>query len=398
MAAPDHPDPGGDRASHHFETLDGVRGLAIALVLPHNLSLLSGAPDGWFSHAVTSLLDRGWLGVQLFFVLSGFLITGILIDYARERTHYWLRFFSARVLRIMPLYYATLLLVLVVLPLLRLGPHPSPGTGWWLASFLSNWAPHHLDKNHPLPHFWSLAVEEQFYLLWPLFVRYLAPRRVFQLCLAVAAAALCARVALLHGGWSAEEIYRNSVCRMDALACGGAAAAALRMPALREWLLRHPRRVAALACALLLAAGASGGYTQFAPATQTLGYLFLSLGFALLVLAAALADWQRSPAAWARLLRHRVLRGLGRYSYGLYVLHMPLHLFLGLPLLHALIGTAPAGLAVSLAYVAAMSVLSLAAAVLSYHGMEKHVRRLNLRIKQRLRPEPYANLPVPAPT
>src|SRR5205814_3960566 len=99
-------------------TLDGLRAIAILLVVPHNLDLIATF-DG--AQLVVAALHRGWIGVQLFFVLSGFLITGILLD-ARDAPDYYRSFFVRRALRIFPLYYATLLVLFVLLPALGLVP------------------------------------------------------------------------------------------------------------------------------------------------------------------------------------------------------------------------------------------------------------------------------------
>src|SRR6266852_9355595 len=100
-------------------TLDGLRAIAILLVVPHNLNLI--AMRGGGAGLLVAGLHRGWIGVQLFFVLSGFLITSILLD-ARDAPDYYRSFFVRRVLRIFPLYYATLLVLFVLLPALGLLP------------------------------------------------------------------------------------------------------------------------------------------------------------------------------------------------------------------------------------------------------------------------------------
>src|SRR4051794_26430990 len=99
----------------HLPSLDGVRGLAILLVLAHNFNVLPG-DEGGIARVIALATNAGWIGVQLFFVLSGFLITGVLLD-SRGAPNYYQAFFGRRVLRIFPLYYGTLFVAFVVLPL-----------------------------------------------------------------------------------------------------------------------------------------------------------------------------------------------------------------------------------------------------------------------------------------
>ena len=163
-------------------TLDGVRGLAILLVLAHNYLLLE-SPSGIAGYMTERVLNAGWVGVQLFFVLSGFLITWGLLE-SRDTENYFRNFYARRVLRIFPLYYLMLILTFLVLPALNFYPKTIADDApcqWWLWLFLSNWSQPYGICGNSLPHFWSLAVEEQFYLVWPLAVRYTQPRQLIRL-------------------------------------------------------------------------------------------------------------------------------------------------------------------------------------------------------------------------
>src|SRR5262245_43395916 len=205
-------------------TLDGLRAVAILLVVPHNLNLMVASSG--LAYPFVAALNRGWIGVQLFFVLSGFLITGILLD-ARDSPSYYRSFFVRRVLRIFPLYYATLLVLLVLLPALGLAPSsfrrdPLVELSYW--AYFTNWyGPFHPGEDS-LSHFWSLASEEQFYLLWPFVVHRRSAEWVMRLCLAIAAASLALRIAMVVTGFPVQAIYQFLATRMDALALGGAAA------------------------------------------------------------------------------------------------------------------------------------------------------------------------------
>jgi len=356
----------------HMPVLDGIRGLAILLVLAH-LFNLDPNPVAWPAQVLSAIMDVGWIGVQLFFVLSGFLITGILLD-SRERPHYYRSFFARRVLRIFPLYYTVLLAIFVILPWVT---HQQP-VGYrhqvWLWLYLSNWAAPFVPALATVPHFWSLAVEEQFYLVWPWVVRKLSPRTLARLCGVLVILGLATRIALRALGVSPETIYMLTACRIDALAMGAAAAWALRTP---DWAhaIATNRRALVTASAGLLVGGAwaTHGYARTSLETQTLGYTVVAWGFVVFLMMAVLAEAQGERLA--RLLSLAPLRSVGKYSYAMYVFHRPLHLAVGLPLLRRLDQRQPHA-RVTLLYFVAMTTVTWAASLLSYQVLEKPFLRL----------------------
>ena len=365
------------RIPQHLPALDGVRGLAIVLVLCHNFQILE-APSGLVGRVFELAFDLGWIGVQLFFVLSGFLITRILLQ-TQDAPNYYQAFFGRRLLRIFPLYYATLALAFIVLP--ALGAMPAR---WevdrpqqlWLWLYLSNWTAPYGSATHAFPHFWSLAVEEQFYLLWPLLVHRRSAGQVLRWCGAIALAILGVRIGMLAAGMGPDPVYSFTVTRLDALAIGGAAAAWLQLPgaAARAIALRQRLIIGAL---VLAAAGfvVTHGYPRTSPLGQTLGYSVLAVVFALGVVAAAAGDAVADGAVvggWVGWLRAAPLRMLGRYSYAMYIFHKPLHDLAGKPLLQSLGLYEHAGPALALAYIAAGTLVTLALAMASYHLFEKH--------------------------
>ena len=365
-------------------TLDGLRAIAILLVVPHNLNLIAAFGG---TQLFVAALYRGWIGVQLFFVLSGFLITGILLD-ARDAPDYYRSFFVRRALRIFPLYYATLLVLFVLLPALGLVPasfkcDAMVELSYW--TYFSNWyGPFHQGPD-PVSHFWSLALEEQFYFLWPFVIHRRSAGWVMRLCLAIAAASLLLRVVMLLAGTPAQAIYQFLVTRMDALALGGAAAAAFRVPSAASWTLDH-RRFLLGASLLSLVAGAvlSRGYNFTHPVTLSLGFTFLAVGFALLVAAVVAADLL-GAAGWPAALRWSFLRRVAKYSYAMYVLSVPLHFLVGKPVLSALGLAAGNSILVDLAYIIVGTALSFLAAAASFHLLEVHFLNLKDRFAPPLR-------------
>ncbi len=366
--------------TRRLPSLDGVRGVAILLVVMHNMSLLT-QPQDLAGHAVAFWFDRGWTGVQLFFVLSGFLITSILLD-TRNNADYFKSFFMRRVLRIFPLYYATLLLMFVLLPAmhvwhgLSLSEYPHQ---LWVTVFLSNWTqPFHVGQGS-MPHMWSLAVEEQFYLIWPLIVYRWDANRIFKLSLMLALVAFvirCVLLSTLNEPLAEEAVHEFSVCRMDALALGAAAAAALRMTHWREALIQRQTQLLWIGvAALLVGAGCSHGYLQTAPSNQIFGFALLSVGFSLCVLFAACADIE-GTSRWTSVLRNPLLQRFGLYSYGMYLLHVPLREVVIFPLLRwtGLEDHSSAWLA--LVVIAFGTAASFGVGAASYHLFEIHFLRL----------------------
>jgi len=370
--------------------LDGVRGLAILLVLAHNLNPFSstGRPlERWIEYDS----NFGWVGVQLFFVLSGFLITGILLD-TRGAPRYLRAFFARRVLRIFPLYYGVLVGGLLVLPVLGLAPHrllADPEHRVWLWIYLVNWAEPLGRGVTAFPHFWSLAVEEQFYFVWPFVVRRATPRRLLAICGGVMIAALVARIAVRRAGLGGEAAYMFTICRMDALAVGAAIAALIRLPAAHAWLVRRRGRIAAGAGALFVAGlVTTGGYARTGLADQTWGYTILALVFAALVLLVVL-DHERGRGRLGAIFQHRILRSFGTYSYGIYLFHQFINQLIGVPLLDRLLPHG-VGIKAGLAYMLAVTAASYAVAFASYHAYEKHFLALKRHFTPGRPPAPPA--------
>jgi peptidoglycan/LPS O-acetylase OafA/YrhL len=368
----DAPMSGTSAPFRQIPALDGIRGLAIIWVLLHNTTAMPLAASSRVLHVLPVLANAGWIGVQLFFALSGFLITGGLLD-AQGSPHYFRNFYAKRALRILPLYYTVLLVLLVLLPRI-VTPHAPFSSAHqaplWL--FTANWTQ---SIPYGFGHFWSLAVEEQFYLIWPLVVYRLPPRRMLTVCLWVAAGALFLRSALAAYGAASWTLYANTACRMDALSLGGAAACLLRIPVWRETLRRRLPLVGGVALAVFLAGvPLTHLYNRASLTGETVGYTLLAFSSAAFVTWAALQDARtRNPVG--RLLASLPLRSCGKYSYAMYVFHNLLHKLLGEPWLIGRFGERPP-LPVVFLYALAVLLMTYALSLCSYHVLEKHFLRL----------------------
>ncbi len=372
-AAPPEAEPPERPSSRHITALDGYRGLAFLAVFARHYSLTSHAA-GWLMKVAAVLGQIGWIGVDLFFVLSGFLITGILLD-TRTDPHYFRNFIARRALRIFPLYYGVLFTVLALTPLL----HLQWQRGQILYFFyLGNVAGNYNNLLGNLPpyisfvHLWSLSLEEQFYLLWPVAV-YLAatPRRVLRLCLGLSLLGLLGRLALLHvlpPVAAYEWAYGELPTRMDGLLYGAVTAVLVRqMPMPR--LAQYARPVFAASTLGLAAMFALiGGNFAYTP-TTIFGYPLLALCFSSLLI---LAMQPGSMASHIGSLGP--LRVMGRYSYGMYMYHLIAWPALGLllPVLQARTHSLVVG---GVFYVVLAFLITLVAAVASFELFERHFLR-----------------------
>ena len=361
-----------DRA--HVPALDGLRGIAILLVIPHNADTFSQSA-AWL-WPVALLAHAGWIGVQLFFVLSGFLITRNLL--ARRGSGDYLRsFYVRRALRIFPLYFITLLVGLVVLPrLVEFTPSAlaSHQNQFWLWTFLSNWAQPLGHEVSGFSHFWSLAVEEQFYLVWPFVVLLAAGTRLFWICVIVAVLALVSRIVMMGAGAKPEMLYMFTHCRMDALALGAAAAVLSRNFVAMQWITRHVRPLMlAVLGVLAIAALGTHVFSVYDPGTLIVGQTLLAVAFAITLLTIERFPRGTLFGAIPRVLELRSLRLVGRYSFAMYVFHLPLLSVFGEELRRA---AEPTGSAAPLVYAIGAVALSFLAGMLSWHLIEKHFLRL----------------------
>ncbi len=359
----------------YIPALDGVRGVAILLVLTcHWVQSIFSLPiHGYLSAAAIPMAFIGHTGVDLFFVLSGFLITRILLG-ARSNPSGIKNFLIRRALRIFPLYYLVLFIVLVLVPAdirhhqLRMNPND---TGLvWLWVYGSNFADifHHDWLYGALDHFWSLSVEEHFYWIWPIVVIFSGRKTLIGMCGGLLAISLLSRAYycyIAHDGVAPDII---TFCRLDGFAFGGLLALAEASKFL------HRKNLTPWLCALF-AAGIGCSYFEHQGGFGAYGCVILATVEAAAFGAVVGLVIIHKDGWLGRLFSNPVLTFFGVYSYGIYVFEhilrpplVPVTLFYG--------ADKPNNAAIS--YGVFHLVISIAIAFASYHLYEKHFLKLKL--------------------
>lgn len=375
----------------HVPALDGVRGIAVLLVMWYHLSIVPRSEqatarlDDWYQ----ALAFTGWAGVDLFFVLSGFLITGILLR-TRDSANYFRAFYARRALRIFPLYYAVLAGVLfVLLPaagalqgrVSALSAVTSQLSGLrdhqaWFWLYASNIYTFVHDGQKAVPgmgHFWSLAIEEQYYLVWSPLVFFCGPRRLAAVCVAVIAGATACRIVMIQSGTPFYSIQTFTLTRVDSIVFGSLGACAMHLGIPRSLGVVF-RRVTLPCWAGAVAVQVAWGSTMDRALSLAVSPTMFAAVFLITVLGIASAE----PTARRGVLTNRFLVHLGTISYGLYVFHVPIRGVL-LPLYERLV---PQTLLLgsqmpwTLGFVALTFLVSLAVAEISWFVFESRILRL----------------------
>ncbi len=314
--------------------LDGLRGIAVMMVFAYHTLGVNQEPSGHLTHLVYGVATLGISGVDLFFVLSGFLITRILLA-NRDASNFYSTFYARRALRIFPLYYGALILVFLVLPVIA-KTHPYWGMGikptrwsdqlwfWFnLSNFRTAFQPMLVP---PLSHFWTLAIEEQFYFVWPTIVRRYSEDTLKWICLIGSILPLLLRECRWIPTFGAIEFFhRVTVFHMEGLFLG----AGLALLERSRFSPAHVKR-ALFACSLI---GLSGVFLFVhyggKPLSVALPTAFSLLYFGLVGLCAFPGSGMLD-----RIFSVAPLRSVGRYSYFIYVFHIMVLAYLWYPWVH----------------------------------------------------------------
>ena len=370
-------------SQRHIVALDGVRGIAIlGVLLAHSVNMVSWVLPHTLQDRVNGTAELGSFGVDLFFVLSGFLITGILLD-NKESDHYFRNFYAKRFLRLFPVYYSYLLFTGWVLPVVIRMAHSTldyyKGSWWWYLLYVSNWKPGNGAHDAWLGQFWSLAVEEQFYIVWPSVVLLLSRRHLAWLCGILVAVAFTLRCIWASEGVYWNEIYRLTVTRFDTIALGALVAIAIRSSWAKRLLERWAVPVGLVSltsfCGVAIYARSFSWTTE---PIQTVGSL--TAGCAMAALIAYCAISQRG--AIIRVLRSKFLTAYGKYSYGIYVYHPLVLTAASIPELRLLRYKPTLGIFIALPIFLLSQIVLFSVAKLSWNHFESPILRYKARFNE----------------
>ncbi len=379
--------------SGHIPALDGVRGLAIGLVLwVHFIADFARQEASLLERAFMQVSTYGSFGVDVFFVLSGFLITGILYD-TRRTPNFFKNFYMRRTLRIFPLYYGFLVGLFFIARWIPFFQGPAMDEmvarqGWaWAYAINVHIAREGAWSLPYIGHFWSLAVEEHFYLFWPLVVWLFERKTLLKVAAGFVIFATLLRLALSAAGVNDLALYTLTPLRFDALCTGGFLAVMVRGEGTREhwqaWLKKAAWWLLVPSAAFIVV---TFGLTRVA---EDLVWFFRPLRSTLFsfcfgsILCFALTSPPGSLVG--RFFNSRVMTFLGKYSYGLYVFHAVIQYWM---MEHKSLEHFEAVIPSHLGAVFAQAVLGVGLSVLvalaSYHLYEK--RFLGLKVKFEAKP------------
>ena len=315
----------------YIKGLDGLRAIAILLVMfGHISSSLNWPVESAFQKPFNLLTNMGWVGVQLFFVLSGFLITQILLK-DRAKPNYFKNFYIRRSLRIFPIYYLTLLFFFVLIPLIYGIPEwlgDSVDDQIWFWTYLQNW--NRPFSNHgALAPLWSLAIEEQYYLIWPLFVFLFQNKTLKLICFFMIVSAPIFRFFLynhLPDYVEGENIakataYNFTIARWDAIAVGSLIGILVKEG--KTHLLQSVAKfgIIIFAIVILTQIALFSNFTSVAPGIGLFNQSTAAFFFGCVII----LIYSSIDSNWSvRALELAPLKSIGKVSYSMYLFHLPL--------------------------------------------------------------------------
>ncbi len=315
-----------DKKLTHIIELDGLRGFAVLIVMFYHFMHVPMNSVNSFDRSFENFFLCGWIGVDLFFVLSGFLITRILIHTKYDR-NYFKSFYYKRTLRIFPLYYLYLILCFfVIIPFtypnatafeqekIRVAQDAQA----WFFFYVSNIKQAMLGffLGSGLGHLWTLAIEEQFYIFWPMVVKVFSLKNLKRIGIIILFACLGLRIVLYIMGQTPVTLYSFTLTRIDSLVMGGFIAFLYTEGRITDFKLVNRLLIlfTALTVTMLFFFGprATGH-----PVVYTVGFTMIALMFTSLLTSLL----QEKPTFMKKIFSHGSLVFLGKYSYAIYIFH-----------------------------------------------------------------------------
>lgn len=366
----------------HYPQLDGLRGWAIILVMAYHFGLehRAHANPGF----LLDLSQIGWAGVDVFFVLSGFLITTILVE-TKNSTGYIKNFLARRFLRIWPLYYACLILFFIILPIfattLPEGLESMRDKQIWFWTYLANWL-FTLEGGFNQTsggYFWSLAVEEQFYLVWPFVVLFVSEAKLLRIAFLLLTGSLSLRLILLVAGFAPGALYTNTFTHLDGLAVGACIAVCWRNVAWRESIKELARYILPFSLlGLLIVRWIDGSWVFWTIGMASFGYTLIALAAGAVLIFALNCD---DTKFWRFFAINKPLIVSGKFSYALYLVHVPVATICQVALTRTGLWNDYPYPLVFTAFILIAFLLSYVAAYLSWHLFEKRILSLKRYFK-----------------
>jgi peptidoglycan/LPS O-acetylase OafA/YrhL len=296
----------------HISALDRLRGIAALMVIVFHLWQFGFLRDLPLPAGILKISVFGQTGVDLFFVLSGFLISRILLS-TKDSTNYFRTFYARRALRIFPLYYFALVLYYFVIPFFSHN-YVSAGDQWWYWVYLQNIPDTFTNLSADGPgHFWSLAVEEHFYMLWPIVIYFFTRKQIGYISIGVIFTAFLSRLYLISQGIG---VFYFTLCRMDALAMGCLLAIVEPWFRAKESRINLLRWTGSFILAILIPlwSMSSGNGVYIVALTK---FTIISVFYACLI---GIVSFSRQ-LKFFQFLEYGPLKQCGTIGYGLYVYH-----------------------------------------------------------------------------
>lgn len=288
---------------------DGWRGVGILFVV--------------LAHYFPSAFIGAWVFMEMFFVMSGFLITGVLMD-SKTKGNYYKRFMERRILRVFPLYYLCLFILFFLIPSswIDLSYYRSHQAWFWL--YAENWL-YAIDgwpTVKALHHFWSLAIEEQFYILWPLVVWLFTPKGLIRFCVFLFFFSIVFRNAGMRFGFVMPFPYVATLGRMEGITLGAIIAVMVRNPNWKAVLEKYTYVITVCSGLISLLIFCLAGSMKFQdPLHYTLNYTIVDIFFAGMI---TMTLCSGELAGWKKILNLPIFRQLGIMSYCIYIFHYPI--------------------------------------------------------------------------